>query len=175
MPEKRSLTIRRENCYHKIYIYEQRKKKYLKEEKNISTILSSIYFWKEEMKRIDKSSNRIIALANFITTFTGFNVKLSSKLRKSAFHNKMKLARSLFYKYGLEHNIASIDLREFVGEKNTANPSNYRKAFTKSFYSDNKRNIATSNKILWDNFKRQFEEIPILVDDFIDNRSTIQQ
>lgn len=172
---KYSLAKKRAGYYHCILNYEERRqalrKKYglhsAEYRQRVININKRIKLWGRYITKIDKISVRIIALGNAIAIFTGCNVKDSGNnnaLLKS--YTAMRLARGIFYKYGLEHKIEGKLLREYVGAKGVNQPADYRKWLTSTFADKN-----SPNKQSWLNFKRQFEQAPICdQNSFVDNR-----
>lgn len=178
-----SLTTKREAAQHKIKVYETRRDKFRLKynvsmntfpkqkapreyHKAVKNINDKIKMWYAMIRAYDIRMNRIRALGNAVTLFTGYNVKDSGKLTsKKGEDSNMKLARSIFYKYGLENSSHNKDLREYVGAKRPSQPADYRREFNRSF-----RDIKSNNKELYNRFKKSYETTLVSANDFIDNR-----
>lgn len=172
---RKSLANRRARYYEFIWKYKQRREalriKYPAERlypfkrgdsynKAVAQINKKIKLWNRQIKKIDMISNKIMALGNAVAYFTGHNVKDSGRVDGT----EMKVARMLFYKYGIENlEIEQKLLREYVGAKRVQQPAEYRKAFN---------TILRTDRTQWENFKAYFETLPVCTDDFIDRRKS---
>jgi hypothetical protein len=168
---KRSIINERAKAAKKADTYKKRTQNY---RKLVRATKSKTEYLDKKIKKLDIIIAKIRTLGNFIAIFTGHNVKDSGKIRairgtiKKNKYEGLLLAKALFYKYGLEHKIPPKDLLEYVGARVRKQPANYRTNFTRSFKTN------TDNVDIWLTFKQQYEEQPVLVNDFIDNRSTKQ-
>lgn len=124
----------RKQYYTMIWEYEKRREKEWAKNGKSSTAAKNmsrkIKIWKQQIVRIDKRNNQIMAIGNAVTYFTGNNVKNSGGMQGV---KKLWLARSIFYKYCLEKGIAGNFLREYTGDTSPQTPGRLRKSFTKSF------------------------------------------
>jgi hypothetical protein len=107
--------------------------------------------WKQAVKLIEQRRNKIRALGNAVATFTGFNVRSCGGQKPLS--EQAKLARALFYKYGLENRIMAYFLRGYTGDKDKGTPDSCRRRFTQSFSKDHQ------NKELWLRFKDHIERL----------------
>jgi hypothetical protein len=165
--KKGSLRIKRESCYFKIQTYKKRREALRNKYPPVSfspgptyppeyheavkRINLKIKLWSRQIKRIDMRTNQIIALGNAVAIYTGKNVKQSNHSKLEG----MKLAKSLFYKYGLENKIPAKELREYVGANRINQPTDYRREFTLSFRTK------PENKQQWLNFCDYMRNLPI--------------
>jgi hypothetical protein len=111
-------------------------------------IKKSIRRWKRAIMAIDKRSNQVIAIGNHLCYFTGINVKGSAANMEERF----RIARGIFYKYCLEHNIHGTVVSDYVGShQNTA--AKGRINFTNSFQKHPEK------RELYNRFKLYMEDI----------------
>lgn len=180
---QRSLIKTRANIQSNIWTYEKRREKlrikygitrqninstegHPEYSKAVEKINDKIRSWNRRIRVIDELSNKIVALGNAVALFTGYNVKDSGNARGN---ERLILAKSLFYKYGLEHKISGKHLREYVGAKHIKQPADYRRNFTRLF------STATAAKNRWTAFNSYLEfesEGKIGNLHFIDNQKT---
>lgn len=136
--------------------------------KAVRNINNKIKQWNKAIKEIDILSNKLIALGNAVATFTGCNIKGSGKnMRDNKDYDRMKLAKSLFYKYGLESGIGNIHLRQYVGAKKPSQPGDYRRAFNRLFEN------TYDARDTWIAFNKHFKSTIATSDTFIDNRKAL--
>jgi hypothetical protein len=117
------------------------------------------------MNTITLTRNKLIALDNAIAMFTGTSVR-STNTNSSPYRDaKLLVAKSIFYKYGLENGMTAIILQDHIGSiKAQGQAAKYRREFTKSFETN------SENKQLWLNFKKYYEEYLSNTMSFTDNR-----
>lgn len=165
-----SLAKQRAAYQHHIWTYQQRGKTTAKG-------LVSIHKWTKKIAEIDKITNQMIAISNAVSMFAGRsprrvgkNTRRLTKNNEISLDYKMiKLAKGLFYKYGLEHGIWATHLAQFVGAYRKDEALIYRKQFTASF-----KDKDSINKQKWDMFLAYLNLLTIDgKDDFIDNRIVI--
>lgn len=151
----------RAKIYKQIWKYKQRREEKRKkfgvvngrrapEEYKIAVhnINNKIRNWEKSIRMIDKRNNQMIAIANHIAYFSGINVKNSVNYTSQ----KHKLARNIFYKFGLENGIPATCLASYVGATRGDTVARGRKRFTKTFSTH------PENKQKWLNFKNYYEE-----------------
>lgn len=170
---RKSLANKRAKYYTLIYQYKARREIIRKKlgccgpeyRKAIARINKKIKLWGRYIKKYDMIKNQIIALGNMVAYFTGHNVKSSGRCNTE----NMKLARMIFYKYGIENlKIEQKLLREYVGAKRIGQPAEYRKVFNLMLRVD-----TLDHKLQWENFKRYYKEWPVTGSDYIDNRKVV--
>lgn len=81
------------------------------------------------ISKIDSNNNKLLAISNALIYYTGVNVKRSA-LGTSA---RYRMARYIFYKYCLEHNLSATLVADFVGASRGDVAARARLKFTKSF------------------------------------------
>jgi hypothetical protein len=81
-----------------------------------------------KLNRIEKKERLVKQLAEVVEEFTGWNVT-----RKEVCDNRGKLARNLFYKYGMEHGLLGCYLGTYCGLKGSRTAPRGRMRFTRSF------------------------------------------
>lgn len=146
----------RADLYHNIYTYKKRREKLRQKydvynggkapiiyKQKVYNINQKIRHWQKMITTIDRNNNRIIAIANALAYFTGYNVK-DSVLYTSHRH---KETRNLFYKYCLEHNISATLVAEYVGASRGDVVARGRSNFTLSF-EKHPKNRETYNRFL---------------------------
>lgn len=114
--------------------------KYLKLSRNINKRLT---VYRAAIKRIEKRDWVIYNLDKCVIEFIGRSAYKSVNAKEDI----TILARNLFIKYGMEHNICGIYLAEYVGLKYKQDGSRDRLKFTRTF-SSNKH-----NKEMWHRFQ----------------------
>lgn len=166
-----SLAEQRAAYQHHIWTYQQRKKTTAKG-------LVSIHKWTKKIAEIDKITNQMTAISNAVSIFAGRSPRRIGKNTRALAKNNeissdykiIRLAKSLFYKYGLEHNIWAAHLAQFVGAYRKDEAFRYRKEFTASFKDKN-----NTNKQKWDMFLDHLNRLTLdAKDDFINKRKVIQ-
>lgn len=119
-------------------------------ERRLENYATKIATWRRTIRRLDRRSNAIIALANHIAYFTAYNVKGSGSKKGSM---GIEQAKGLFCKWGMENGIPGISLSEYMGHKDNEMASRIRMRFTKSFQKK------PENKELWDRFKLYYDDL----------------
>lgn len=139
--------------------------KYHNNRKVTATNLVSIHRWTKEMDEIDKITNQMIAISNAVILFAGRSPRRIGKGNK---HDQdiIRLAKSLFYKYGLESGINGTYLAEFAGIYKKNEAFQYRTKFTQSF-----KDKTSNNKQRWYMFKEHIDRLTAK-GNFIDNQKT---
>lgn len=163
---KRSIINKRSQTASKHSEYSNRLAKYKKAVINNSRHARA---YRKRLEKFDAMINKIRSLANFVATFTGYNVRDIGdvKFKKNTPYTQLKLAKSIFYKYGIENGISQLDLREYVGAGRSIQPSEYRQEFNRAMLKD------SNLKQVWENFKEQYHSYAAIAaasQDFIDNR-----
>ena len=114
-----------------------------KEYKEVADLYNKkIKQWTVEMKRVDATKARIVFLERSVRLFLEI-----SFIGNASNKPEVALAKSIFYKYGLEDGLRGVDLCQHLGDKTLENAARWRKRFTNSFV-DNR-----ANKELWLRFK----------------------
>lgn len=106
--------------------------------------------YKEIIKRLDKVWDKIFLLEKVVVAFTGQKIKYTFRQNDK----ELRIAKYLYYKFGLENGIRGLELRQYLGVpySNRFQPLKFRARFTKSFQS------VPENKELWIRFKRFYEQ-----------------
>lgn len=138
------LSQKRAKRTKRIDTYTKRREKY---KQTVLDIGKKINDDKREVVRIDKISAKIKILVEAVKAFSGIR-GLKGNARNIGL---LKLAKGLFYKYGIENGIRSSNLRDYIGSRNNTPGYDYRKWLTKEITN----NPAT--KQVWENFKRYME------------------
>lgn len=109
-----------------------------------------IKIWQKQIRNMDVVQNKIIALGNAIAYFTGCNVKSSGGTQGV---KRMLLARSLFFKWGLENGIEGTSLMKYTGDTSVNTAARLRYSFTQSFGE------GKENKDTWERFKIYIKDL----------------
>lgn len=115
---------------YKKWIWEYKKRRTTMRQHQLE-LTAKIKTWKRQIKRMEIAEAKVIALGNAIVIFTGMNIKNSGYTGKT--YDRLRQAKSLFYKYGLENDISGKLLREYVGAERDSQPAEYRRNFTRLF------------------------------------------
>lgn len=114
--------------------------------KRAAIFTKKIKQWKYSLRQIDKRRDSIVFLEKSVKLFTGSSVRGNAKVVQGA-----KLAKSIYYKFGIENGLRGKDLMEHIGGKRELQPMEYRRSFTQSFHTN------PENKELWLRFKKFYE------------------
>lgn len=146
----------RDKLYHHILNYkkriEEKKKKYGRWYPGARRMNSKITTWKQHIKRIERRDLEMRKLDNYLKEFLGFSVKDTCEKNSLKQPHELRLARKIFYKYGLENGLRGNWLARYVGAKDKATPSRGRLEFTRSFKTNR------GNKEMWERFKSYLSE-----------------
>jgi len=117
-----------------IYTYMQRKNRYKKMDKvkyadRIKKLAQRIKVWRMQIYRLEKRYKLINDLIKSINTFFDVNI------RSRKMDTTHKLARNIFYKYGMENRLRGMWLSSAIGRVNKKTASGCRMNFTRSFKS----------------------------------------
>lgn len=138
------LSQKRAKLTKRINTYDKRRIKYRQTIVRINRIINND---KREIIRIDQRSAKIKILVEAVKAFTGIRgLKGSTRYIKT-----LKLARGLFYKYGIENKIRSSNLRDYIGAKRNNPGFDCRKWLTKEIKD------SPDTRQVWENFKRFME------------------
>ncbi len=110
-----------------------------------------IKIWQNAIRRIDNLAFKISSLERCVHDFTGVKISNYTKIKipENAF-----LAKSLYYKFGLENKYPPVELRAYIGligNHRRHEPTVFRRRFTQSFKKD------PSSKEKWMQFKNFHE------------------
>lgn len=135
------VTDKRKRFYQKIYIYKQRREGYKAEGKkeNYYQCTKKISQWSKGIRRLDERTSAINQMILAIDDF--FEVDIKSRVLNTTH----KLARNVFYKYGMENGIQGAFLSLALGRTRKKTASECRLRFTRSF-PDNNGNKTTYHK-----------------------------
>lgn len=164
MTNKSILSKRRKKLYEMIWIYKKRRtelrekfgvtvihnghKKLPDEYKKHSSVLNKkIGIWNREIRKIDMKTKNIMKLKKAVEIFTGQNI--SNQIGHNV-SESVKIAKCIYYKFGLENGLLGTLLSECIGSQ-PQQPRKYRKRFTQSFTTNPK------NKEIWLQFKAFYE------------------
>lgn len=113
---------------------------YKEKSKNLTRKIGT---WTRQIKRIDDLTEKLHKIEMAVIHFTGQQIsgQVGQKVTSS-----VKLAKSIYYKFGLENGIEGTILCGKIGS-HEKQPSIYRTRFTKSFQTNPK------NKEIWLQFK----------------------
>lgn len=150
--------MKREDYYQQIFIYKQRRLRMRKKygfhtpeyNQKVKRINQKIGIWKAQMRVIDTSNIRVMAIGNALSMFLGYNVRGSGERERD---KDALVARGIFFKYCLEHGINGKWLRAYTRDERLNTPTDNRIRFTNSFIS------IPANKELYNKFKVYIEEI----------------
>lgn len=137
------LSEKRKKYYAKIYVYKQRREGFKangKKEQLYHTT-KKISQWNNEIRRIDKRNSIINDLISAVNSY--FEVNIKSRI----FNKVHKLARNVFYKYGMENRIQGAFLSLSLGRTRKKTASECRLRFTRSF------GVNQENKDIYHRFK----------------------
>lgn len=123
----------------------------LKDKEVIKRQSQKISKWREMERFIETRKNKIIALANHVSYFTGINVKDILKTKNSYKENRSWVARGIFCKWGMENKISGVLLSEYIGGR-ADSASDIRMRFTRSFVKHK------TNKEMWVRFKLYYKD-----------------
>lgn len=139
---------KRAKYYQKIWIYKQRRVgfKLQGKKKECRNATKKIRQWNEQIGRIDKRNENIRTLIFAMDLYFGVDIK--SRVMDA----RHKLARSIFYKYGMENKIQGAYLSLSLGRAKKV-ASQGRLSFTRSFKSND------LNKAHFHQFKAYFEKV----------------
>jgi hypothetical protein len=104
--------------------------------------------WNREIRKIDMKTKKIIKLKRSVEMFTGEDIDNQVGYRVP---ESVKLAKCIYYKFGLENGLLGTLLSECIGSQ-VQQPRKYRKMFTKSFTTTPK------NKEVWLRFKAFYDK-----------------
>lgn len=129
----------------------------------VKRINIKIKIWSKQLKKLQMTNNKVIALGNIVAYFMGINPR---NIGKTVGNQRAWETRAFFYKMGIEMKFEQKLLREYVGGKRILQPTEDRSKLNKLLRTD---------KVIqekWGRFKKYYEEFPVATDDFIDNRRT---
>ncbi len=160
MTNNSTLSIKRKYYYTMVWQYTQRRQK-LRDKFGISVIHNGhkklpeaykkqsyrlnkkIGVWNREIRKIDMRVKKIAKLKKAVVDFTGQDISNHVGHKVCP---KVKIAKSIYYKFGLENGLLGTLLSEHIGSE-VRQPSTYRRRFTKSFAT------TPENKVIWLQFK----------------------
>lgn len=120
----------------------------IRDVKVIKRLTKKINWYQTMEKTIKDRKNAVIALANHVAYFTGYNVKNSPSCRREI----ANIARGIFCKWGLENGIKGVMLEEYMGYTKHSRAGETRLNFIKSFSKNN------NNKEMWLRFKTYYKD-----------------
>lgn len=159
---KGTLAEKRKRYYTMIWVYKGRRNK-LRERYGIKQVhfrkeplpegyivevakySNKIKVWKRQIRNIDALNERLHNLEKAVIQFT--HTKFKNINGYDALKKEIRLAKSLYYKFGLENGIRGKELRLHIGGIREVQPAAYRKKFTQSFTTN------PENKETWIRFK----------------------
>lgn len=122
--------MRREQYYFKVQTYKKRRevarKSYSKSLQVMRNLTSKISRWQKAINRIDERNEKIKSLVRKVNSY--FNVTIQS----IAMDLEHKLARSIYFKIGMENKIQGKFLAEFI-KRNKRTAFRNRVSLTQSF------------------------------------------
>lgn len=104
--------------------------------------------WNKQIRKLKSLEGTLNNLELAVVGFTGVKINKQKGYKVS---EEVKLAKSLYYKYGLENGISPIELMSYIWMTNREESTKYRTRFTQSF------STTPENKQTWLEFKKYYE------------------
>jgi len=125
-------------------VYKQKDK--IKYDDKIKKLAHKIKVWRGQVYRLKKRHKTIFNLIKSINNFFGVDIRLR---KQDSAH---KLARNVYYKYGMENRLRGAWLCLELGRTRVKTASECRMKFTKTFKTN------TQNKQAYTNFKNVYNK-----------------
>lgn len=168
MTNKGILSLKRKRYYTMIWLYKKRRQElrarygitvlhnghrrlpdeYKEKAKRLNKKIGS---WNREIRKIDTITGKVNKLKKAVMDFTGEDIHNQVGLKVP---ETVKMAKFIYYKFGLENGIMGILLSNEIGS-HARQPSIYRTRFTRSFKT------IPENKQKWLDFKDFYERLKI--------------
>ena len=148
------MKISRKEYISRIWIYKERRKKYVSNYKGSGPVSSTdsyklltkrISQWTKEIKRLDKRKEKIQCIVDSVNNY--FDVDIVTRSTNS----RVVLARKIYFKIGLELGIRGTHLARQIRRRSNDIASYSRITLTKSFKTN------PENKEAFHNFKNYFK------------------
>lgn len=120
-----ALTKRKAAIIKKIYVYERRREVYRRSVNNLKLQINQL---NKQLVKINRRKEQIAWLYNIVVEFTGIKIK-----SKTANKENIKIAKAIFFKYGVEHMMKATDLIDHLEGGRLYLATEYRRWLTQSF------------------------------------------